>query len=738
MKRLLPWFACSLFVLPPSTLSQEQEDREVEGEVAVGLGYVSDDEFRYGRYTGLVEEGVVPWLDFQLISESDWDSSDANYWRVEGEDLGRETVFLDGERGRYGDYALRLQYREIPHYFFDDGQTPFRLAGDNRWILPNGWQVTGASTQSMVNLSAFLAPVEIEHQRRRLDLDYQQQLPKDWDFQASYRHQIKEGQRTLGAVIGSNGGNARGVVLPSEVDFETDIIELALAYSGRKSTLGFRYYGSFFQNKVDQLTWQNPFGPQVQWAAGVAYPGGQGRLGLEPDNSAHRFSLAGSHVFSRNTRGSFELGYGRMLQDDDFLPYTINDALTVTAPLARNSLDGEIETFTADLRLTTRPLKEIYLVTRYRLDDRDNQTPRLLYQPVPGDSTDQITLLEGVLNRPYSYRQQTLSIDARYRTTRTVRVDVGYEVTEIDRDYSEINESTEYVAKLGARLNTFERLGFSFTYKYSERDGERYVGNRPLIRAHPPGTVAQEDFQNHPLLRKYYLADRQRDRLQLRADWFVSDQLSFGFNAAYNRDDYTDEYFGLNEVDLVSYTVDGSYVPAEHWHMSAYFSTDRYEQDQSGRAFTFLPAQVVDPDRNWWVNSANDFDTVSVSAEYSAAQQRLPFLRDWGLSGDLDLGFEFSSSRSTGDVETETGPALNGAPLPDLETDLRYYRLYGRYDLTDRDTVSLSLSHESYDSDDFALDGVDPGTVERVLTLGEESQDYSVNWIAIGYRHRFR
>lgn len=723
--------------LPMAAFAQDESERELDAKVEVGLGYVSDDSFRYGRYTGLVDQGLVPWLNVELASETDWDSEDTRYWSVQGRDVGLDTIFLDAELGDHGDQAVSLAYREIPLYFFDDGQTPFRLVGDNHWILPDDWQVGGDSTQTMTNLSAHLAPVKIQHERKRLDLSYTKQLAAAWQFETHFRREIKEGWRTLGAMIGSNGGNARGAILPSSVDFETDIMELALGYTGKKSTLGLNYHGSFFNNNDKQLGWQNPFGLQTQWAAGVAYPDGQGSMALEPDNSSHRLSVAGSYAFSSITHGSVELGYGKILQDDDFLPYTVNPALSVPAPLARNSLDGEIETFSANFRLATRPMAAIYLVTRYRLDDRDNHTPRMLYLPAPGDAQDQVGAEEGVLNRPYSYRQQTLSIDARYRATRRVRVDAGYEVVQIDRDYSEVNETREYTAKLGTTLRTFANVSFNVTYEYSERRGERYVGNRPLIQAHLPGTVAQEDFENHPLLRKYYLAERHRDRIQFRGDWFASDRLTLGFNAAYNRDDYTDAHFGLNEMTLTSYTLDSSYRVSEHFHIGGFFSIDTYGQDQSGRSFTAAPGQAQDPDRNWQVDSADRFTTLNITAEYQEVQQRFAVLREWGLQGSLDAGLELSDSRSTGDVDTKTGPALDSAPLPELETRLRYYRLYASYKLSESSLLSFSLSRERYDSDDFRLDGVGPATMERVLSLGEESQDYSVNWIGLGYRRRF-
>ncbi|MEX1032522.1 MAG: MtrB/PioB family decaheme-associated outer membrane protein [Cellvibrionaceae bacterium] len=714
-----------------------QSESSLDAQVEVGIGHLDDEAFRYGRYSGLVDDGWIPWLNFELRATPQWNSADAGYWIVQGRDLGLDTVFFQAEAGEYGNQALTLQYREIPHYFFEDGQTPFRSVDTSRWILPDNWQVTDATTQTMTSLAANLMPVEIDHQRQRLDLHYQKQLPAAWQFEAEYRREIKQGHRPLAAMIGSTGGNARSAILPSEVDFETDIMQLGLRHVGAKSTFGMSYYGSFFSNNENRLVWQNPFGQQVQWAAGVAYPDGQGQLAQEPDNSAHQLRLAGSYAFTPITHASLEVGYGKMFQNDDFLPYTINDTLGVPAPLTRDSLEGEIQTLSADLRLSTRPMTKMHLVARYRLDDRDNQTPRLLYRPVAGDSQDQVDALEGILNRPYSYRQQTATIDARYRATSRVRIETGYQIEHTERNYSEVNDNREYTVHLGTTLRILDNVNLNLGYRYSERRGDDYEGNRPLIQAHLPGTVAAEDFENHPLLRKYYLADRQRDRIQFRADWFASERLTLGLQTAYNRDDYLDDYFGLNQVTLSSYTVDLSYLVGDNFHIAGFFSVDHYAQEQSGRSFTAAPGQADDPARNWWVDTADRFTTANITAEYEQVQQRFAFLRGWGLQGDLDLGVELSDSRTRGDVDSETGSALNAAPLPDIESRLRYYRLYGSYAISQAGTLTVTFSRELYSSDDFRLDDVDPGTMQRVLSLGEESPDYAINWLGFSYRHRF-
>src|SRR5690606_20120817 len=158
------------------------------------------------------------------------------------------------------------------------------------------------------------------------------------------------------------------------------------------------------------------------------------------------------------------------------------------------------------------------LSSTYRYDNRDNKTPRAIYRYVPGDSQHQTGADEARLNRPYSFSEHKFNADARYRLTRGVRLLAGYEYRDVERDFSEVSRSEEQSYKTGLQLRAVDDLTLSIDYLHQRRAAGRYQGNRPLFQTHPAGTVDAEDFENHPLLRKYYLADRNRDQLRLRGD----------------------------------------------------------------------------------------------------------------------------------------------------------------------------------------------------------------------------
>jgi MtrB/PioB family decaheme-associated outer membrane protein len=719
--------------------SQDGGDgRIVEREVHAGIGYLDDGDYRYGKYSGLVSRGLEPLLGFGFSSRPEWDSGGTVYWEASGTRLGQDARQLSVVVGRYGTQRLEIGWQQVPRYFLTDTtRTPFRDVGSAFLSLPPGWTATGNTTADLPLLAPNLEDVGIRERRRRFDIDYERELGRIWTLDVSFRRDEKAGTRIRGATIGSTGGNARAALLPAPLAYETNIIDAGLTRSGTRHMLGFAYTGSFFRNGYSSLTWQNPFGAQPQWAEGVGFPDGLGRLALEPENSFHQVSASAAYSLGTATRLSASFARGRMLQDEAFLAFTVNPRLDLSQPLPRASLDGQVDVTRLSLELTTRPTPNVNFTARYRHDDRDDGTPRAVYRMVRGDSENQLGAELGRVNRPYSLTKDDIELAASYRASRRLRVHAGYQFSDVDRDYSEIDNSEEHTYKAGLRFTAPQALSMTLDFVRARRSVDEYVGNRPLIETRVPGTVAEDDFENHPLLRKYYLADRDRDGFTLRGDVPIGGSASLGLSAAHNRDDYRNSVLGLNRATMRSYTLDGAFFPAEIVQLTAFYTRDRYTGDQSGRSFTAAPGQAFDPARDWRVDTRDRFDTAGVSLGVDRLEQHWSWLERRTGGRAVDAGLDVTYSASRGVIDVSSGAALETAPLPDLTTRLNHYRLYASYPLQNDASLRLAIEHERYRTRDFALDGVEPGTMANVIGLGHESPSYSVNWVVLTYSTRF-
>jgi len=708
---------------------------DISGSVEAGSGYLNRDAGRFRNFSGVNDQGFTPFLDFAVQSKPAPASGETCYWRFEGEHLGLAIGRLTAEIGDQGRERLRLQWRSIPTFQFNDARTPVRGAGTVALSLPSSWQASGQTTAGMSTLQENLIDLSLEQKRHSFRLDYRRLLHPAWNVDGEVRREHVSGTRALGAVTGATGGNSRAALLPAPIDYETYTAALGLGFSSRALRLRLGYQGSFFSNAASSLFWPTLYGQHPQWAPGIGFPDGRNQLALEPDNQAHALSLGGSLVLSPSQRLHVDAALGRQRQNQAFMPYTINPTLLQGAALPLTSLDGRIGTARLDLRLSSRPSPGLNLVTRLNYRDRDNRTPIAAFQRVRGDAVVQQDFNDARLNRPYSLSEAKAGVDASYRLGRRLRLESGLEHVRTERTYSETRDMSENILRLGLRGNASDTLALAAEYRHQRRRTDDYVNNRPLVATHVPGTIEAEDFENHPLLRKYYLSARDRDQARLHANWQALSVVSVGAALAFSRDEYPDGFFGLNSSILRSATLDFSYAPGQNLRLSGFYNHDRYENEQSGRAFRGnVPADVQNPARNWFVTASDRFNTLGLGF----GREQLPIhFGSTQVPGLLDLNLDLSHSRSSGDFVNSTGPALNSAPLPALATRLDNLTLSARYTWNARSSVRLALIREHYRSEDFALDGVTPATVASVLLLGQASPHYQATWTTLSYRYDF-
>ncbi len=732
--------AAALLTAMSAAAQNQPGERTLEREVSIGLAWQDDSSFRYGRYTGLVNSGLQPWLEFRMRSTPAWNGDETAYWSAEGTRVGQNARHLQLRIGDYGRQRLTLGLAQIPRYNSDSARTPFRDVGSAFLTLPSGWETTGNTTPGLPSLGSSLEDVNLREKRTRFTLDYARDLNSSensrWHLNVNYRHEHKDGLRLQGGTTGSTGGNARAALLPVPLDFTTEVVDLGITRTTRRASAGLSYTGSFFRNAHSSMSWQSPFGAHPQWVGGTGYPG-VARLSLEPDNSFHQLGFAGSYALSGTLRVNMGASYGRMLQDQAFLAYTVNPAIAINTPLPRSSLSGRVDLTRVNVGVSARPAPRLQLNASYRYDDRDDRTPRAAWQIIRSDSENQRAAELARINRPYSLTQHALRADVGYRVSRGIRVQGGYRFTDQRRDYSEITSLDEHQFSVGVRFSTLDILALSLDLLHARRSTGEYVGNRPLVATRVPGTVGDDDFENHPLLRKYYLADRDREGMRLRADVPLGDGASVGLSAGYNRDDFRNSVLGLTRASMRTATVDASVFPADDLRLSAFVTLDRYNNRQAGRSFNATPAQAQDPDRNWWMDGLDRFTTTGLSLDIDRLEQRWPWLAGSADRGAVAAGLDIIYAASTGRLDVSSGPALTTTALPPLRTRLNLYRLHASFPLRNQAQLRMSLEHERYRSRDFGYEGVAPDTIANVLAFGHESPSYRINHVVLSYVARF-
>lgn len=652
------------------------EKEGVSGAVEAGLAVVSDRSARFGDYTGLRREGNY----LQLEGDVRWRGPQGWWLDASGSTALRQ---LDLRGGRDGLVGLRLGYAEIPRYLADDAASPFLGIGANTLTLPAGFPA--ASTGAMP-LAASLQPVDLSSTRKRLDLAAVVPLEPGWTTRLSLRHDVRDGLR-----IGSGSFFSTASQLPLPIDQVTDQLELAATYRADRwhATLG--YQVSQFRNALDGLRWANPFISAVPGAS-------VGQLALAPDNTLHQVSGQAAYVHSALWRVSADFAVGRLTQDDNFLPLTQNPLLASTlAALPRTSLQGRVDTYNANVRLTLVPMDALRIHAVYSHSERDNQTPVMTFTTVTTDLAAGGT----VSTTPYSYVQDRGKLTADFRGPGTLRLSGGIEAVATNRTWQEASDTLDTTVWAQARLVPLTGLNLSVRAAHAERTNDGY------------GIATWISPAENPLLRKFNLADRRRDSWRAAADYTLSEAVQLGVHGEFSNDDYQRSPIGLARSRSEALGADVSLALNDELSVSAFVQSERIRSLQRGSA-AYATA-------DWSATTRDLVDTGGVQGRY--------------VKGKLTLAAEIASSRSRSRVAIDSaGPT---SEFPSAGNRRETLKLSATYQLQPHITLLGSFWHERYASTDWHLDGIAAATVPNLLTLGTGSPGYSLQVLRAAVRYRF-
>ena len=718
---------------PPPDPEQVAELTEIRSTLEIGIGYVSDDSFRFGRYTGLEDEGVHGVLNLDFLRRGPYDGDSAEYLRISASDLGLTSREAAIEYGRQGDFGIRIGFDQMTALRSDSAATVFAGAGTDSLTLPAGW-VPATSTAGMTALASSLRRVDLQHERKRWDLGVEKRLSRHWTLSASFSHEDRDGIKSLGGVFGNSGGNPRSALLPEPIDYETQTFDVSAAYTGSRKRFQIRYHLSLFENGFESLSWQNPYSTISGWAATAGYPTGFGQMALPPDNRFHQLDAAASFDLTPNTRLTVDLAFGRMTQNEPFLPYTADSVLaaSIAQPLPRDSLDGQVDTKVLNLRLTSRAGTRLHWTASFRYDDRDNQTPRDEFVYIGGDSQLQdigLTSSRRRFNELHDFEEQRLRLDLGYRIGAGGRLTAVAERKETDRSYTEREKATEDTFSLGWNQDFSDWFSGSLRFESASRDGSTYHGDEPFLSGYSPGytgTVAG-GWENPPGLRKFHLADRDRDQVTLMATLTPAEAWSLGLEADWASDDYERSSLGLTRTEINAYSVDISYAPTRQWNTYAYYSYEDLAFGQNGVSISGSTrvADEANPARLWSARHADRIDTAGAGLNVPVIANR------------LEAGIELLTVRTRSEIEVSTGSALTSAALPQLTSRLHSFGLRATWRLRNKALLNLRYWYEHYSSTDWALDDVEANQLANVILLGESSPDYNVHVVTLSTTIRF-
>ena len=689
---MLPSLLAATFLLPTTALAQVDTSEwkceycpfedGYQATVEAGAEYVTDDAFRYGNATGDDEKGAR--LNLGGDGKYSRNGTEMSWY---ADDIVGPAPELMITAGRPGKFEVALGYKEIPYRLFDTTSTIFSTPQTGTLTLPSNW-VTAGTTDGFTELNSSLVPVKIEKDRQILEFGAKFIPTEKIKLYADYSRQQRDGINVM-----AGARFTQSVFLPRPVDDYTDQMNAGIRFSLGSMNLGLAYFGSFYHNNISSLTWDNPYA----FAAG----GEQGRLALEPDNDFQQFSLSGIYKTSAmNTIVAFSTAIGRGEQNAEFLPYTINSSLPVTA-LPVSSLNGQVDTSNYAFSITSRPHKRARIKLAYRYDERDNQTPVSGWSRV---ITDTFSNSGSEQNVPYSFERAKLNLSGSLKLFNSVSLSGGYDRTEYDRDYQEVAKQTEDSGWGKLRWRPTANLEAAVRGGASRREIEAYNTDMAI------------SLGQNPLLRKYNLAYRYREFAELSVSASLPERpLSIGMIYLWADDSYTESMLGMTDGEESRINVDFSWAVSDASSLYVSMGTDSIDANQTGSESFTGPA--------WMASHEDQF------SHYGGGY------RITGLNDKIDLTFDYTRSDGETDIRF-TGQNVSALPLPKLESTMDSLRVSMNYNVSERMDLNLGVRYERFETADWALDGVQPDTIPIVLTMGADSYDYDVWFIGIGIRYR--
>ncbi len=698
--------------------------------------------------------------------------------------------------GEWGKFKLQIRYNEIPHVFSNTTRTFYSETAPGVYTMPlivrQGLQAassTGTAAQinnalpsyvaTQLSSAPFFTP-SLERRGGSGLLTYN--MTPDWSVSLSFARESQVGTRPIGSILNSSptasassqpGTTANrqtpgvGAELPEPIDYRTNNVRFMTEYGKRRWAVQLGYAGSFFGSEIKSLIFDSPFAtadvPVQIIAPGngctVAAPAlncsigavpSRGQMSTYPDNNAQYITFATAFDLTKHVRVMGSTHGGWLHQDDPFLPYTINSAITGLSALPASSLHGQRQTLAMNWTAVGKVGKNTELELKYRHYDYNNNTQVLTLAPVQGDTIGANAAVTGQ-GAPgavdtggrsnIGFNRRTLELSANYNFSKRDSARVGFESEWFDRSHRDVESSYERTLFGSLDISPMRDLLFRVSGRHQNRMPNQYqddTSSDPVTGADINCTSTSVVFTTtQRCSRRFDEAARVLDRgdalLQYNMRQFtftgsfqtiqsdfnqrggVNSPAPLNFLAGTTRPYYL--YGMLNDLSWI-YTAEATWAPNPAFSAFVEYSREHYHKRMVSRSRTptsgtqtILTCAGCDTANNDWESVTRDFfDTYGAGMDFFFAK------RVW-LSPyyTLAAGKGNVFSRALGDPTITSGLnqfVLTGTSTPDNypETTTRIHELSAtlKFKLTENLTPKLEYRYQQYDNLDYQTTPMTP------------------------------
>jgi MtrB/PioB family decaheme-associated outer membrane protein len=688
-------------------------------------------------------------------------------------------------------------------------------------LTPNAAQLALVNAAADADLPLF-HNVDLATTRTRYDAGFAASLAKAWAVDFAVRAEHKDGMKAMGTVSRNTGGDIAAII-PDLIDTDTTQVTSDVAYKGDRGFLQAGYYGSFFTNHVTSMNWQNwatAGGTMNQMSStpGNAFNqvNGEGRYTFSP--TTRLFAHA---AYGRNTQNDAFL-------TDVYTPVvpvaSLNGLVVFSNVAARMTSRMGKTAIVAAYTLDDRDNQTGVHIFQYA-DAGENPAASATFPAGGANTLGAVVAQNANANRPYSSRKQRAAFDADYQLMPGHWIKGGYDFERVNRscpgswidcaDAGITNENklrAEFRADVAATVNA--RIDYAFAARRTPAYNDNaflalvpYAGVSPATATGgatalsfmlasgfgpwgPPlgyaattgnmnlffpgnNAMANATYANNNRisevlgLRRYYVADRNRNTLRSMLDWQAAPAFSLAGGVDYTGDEYTDSKYGLQSSHGWGANAQATYETADGVTATGFYTFENRRAVADGNSYT---ANSNTANVNGFTTlSGNSCDTYTTIQERNNNNKIDPCL-DWSsnmhdrihtvgftlakrtqkldVSGDAVYATAHSTNDVTGGNWANNPLALTGAPantvaayfiratpLPLVSTNTLDLRVKGTYAIKAHQSLRLVYAYMRMRSADWVYDGtqIGTGTPSGVLPTDETPFNYGVHVVGVSY-----
>ena len=652
---------------------------------------------------------------------------------------------LSGYKWGYEDQNFRLTAGRLGtwQFYFEWDQLPHVYSTNSRMLAVETRRGVFELPTPRPALSAYNTAREIDEISMRWDtakMGASFSISPYSELTAEYTRTYKHGDKPFSLAFGSPGNQFMEVLEPINQQIHDFRLKYSLARENFQLQIG---YGlSVFRNENNRVLADNPcFGPAASPCGGTdTVPSGQ--ISLAPDNQAHSINIAAGVNLPMRTRLTANINYSLRLQNDEFLPHTINQTV-LNAPanaadlrLPQDSLNGNVQTVLVNLMATSRPLPKLTLFGKYRYYDMFDLSDVIHFNKVAvNDRSVDPARRAG----RWDYSKQNAELGARYQLLpwATVGTSVGWE--RWDRNFHrEVEDSDEFFAKATLDLTPADWVLIRGTYRPAFRRINAY--NTGAHAEHTVDEDATAAAAGQAVdLRKYDEGERNEQRFDLQIQFTPFEGFSVTPTGSYRYDDYIASKLGLQETESYSLGIDLTWSPIERLQFSAGYVHEHSNQKMRSRSRVVNGGLTFDfKDFEWLSRILDTYDTFYTGLKWNILPRVLDF------STGVNFATSFGRVNANNPVPPASSPTASqnvtarAADYPSTE-DL-FVRLDAAltYHFWKQWTATLGYAYEHFSVNDWRTNHLMPFTPGVTsIWLGNDVQDYTAHIVGVRLGYRF-